>query len=217
MGFDTITTAGQETKDNIGARDSTRDILLDRNNEQILIEENSTIVKKNTIGLSFILGHSTNGKLGTQGTQPVLGESSRVLTLEKVVNPNNTYREHFRDNTFESAATTAVWNTTLFRISMSTSTDHLGVETTNATSKEIFKDGKTITKALFNATETKFGSDSIVYALSADNGDNWENVTLGETYTFTNTGTTLLFKVAFIGNGGVDTYVEDIVISYVAS
>lgn len=107
----------QQTKDNIGKRDTTRNILLKRNSEKVLIEENTTVIKTDTIGHSFILGHSVNGVLGTangvDGSPVVLGESGRTETIVRINNPNNTYREHFRDDTFEdSVNTTADLNTT---------------------------------------------------------------------------------------------------------
>jgi len=108
----------QDTRDNIGSRDSTRNPILKRNAELIQIEENSTVIKTNTIGHSFILGHPTNGVLGTangvDGEQIVLGEAGRSgETVVRVVNPNNTFREHFRDDDFiDTGNSTGSLNTT---------------------------------------------------------------------------------------------------------
>ena len=212
----------QDTRDNIGAKDSTRDIILDRNNEKVLIEENSTRLFTNTIGHSFIFSHSVNGKFGTangvDGQQIVFGEAGRSgETIIRVVNPNNNFREHFRDTTFKHTDTTADWNTTLFRLAMTTKTSKSKAYNTIAQSLSIFLDDKTISKAVFNANENKYGNDIIKYFLSADGGSNWEEVTLGTEHTFTNIGIDLRFRVIFIGNGANETYLEDIRISYVAS
>lgn len=213
-----ITGNAQSTKDNIGARDSTRDIILDRNNEKMLIEENATTIKTNTIGHSFIAGHSVNGVSGVanavDGHQIVAGEAHRTLTTVRVINPNNNHREHFRDTTFRDSPTTADWNTTLFRLAMTTATSHATVYNTVATSSSIFLNNETLIQVVFNATETKFGNDTIRYFLSSDGGSNWEEITLGVLHTFTIQGTDLRYKVVFAGNGANETYIEDIVISY---
>lgn len=225
MVLDQIAESLQETKDSIGSKDNTRDMILDRNNEKLLIEENSTRVMTNTIGNSWIVGSTTNGIVGTNtgtqgGGQQVVGASGRSgEVVIRVINPNNNFREHFRDTTFKDtdALNTADWNTTLFRLAMTTKTDKSKAYNTIATSHTIFTNSKTVSKATFNATETKWGSDVIKYYLSADGGASWEEVTLGIEHIFTNTGTDLKFRVIFIGNGANNTYSEDINISYVAS
>lgn len=82
------------------------------------------------------------------------------------------------------------------------------------TSKSIFLNNETVTRATLNANETKVGEDSFTYFLSADGGSNWEQVSRGTEYAFQNTGTDLRFKVLGVGTGGSNTYIENLIISY---
>ena len=112
-----IATAGQETKDNLGARDTTKDQILLRNKESFFIEEGPTKIQTRTIGTAFILGHPTNGILGTSQ----LGAGTYgSLTKYAVVNPNSTFHDHLRETEFEdSTNTTANWDTTNFKAEFS--------------------------------------------------------------------------------------------------
>ena len=213
----------QETKDNIGARDSTRDIILDRNNEQVLMEENSTIITGDSIGHSWICGSASNSIVGVNlntedGQQQVVGSAGRITTVMRVLNPNNTFREHFRDNTFldTDENNTANWNTTLYRLAMTTATDKKRAYMTMAVSRRIWFDAKICTRATFNADETLWGNDDVKYYLSADDGKegSWEEVKLGIEHTFATQGNKLKFRVLFSGNGANETYIENIRISY---
>lgn len=66
-------------------------------------------LQKKSIGSSFILGHPTNGILGTSE----LGDQSTPLANAKIVQGNNTYDEYLYDTVFiDSANTTATINTT---------------------------------------------------------------------------------------------------------
>lgn len=221
MVIEQLAESGQETRDNIGAKDSTRDIILDRNNEQVLIEENSTVITGDSIGHSWICGSPSNGIVGTNlntedGEQQVVGGAGRATTQIRVVNPNNTFREHFRDTTFKDGTITADWNTTLYRLAMTTATSKRRAYVTMAISKRIWFDAKICTRAVFNADETKWGNDDIKYYLSADDGNegSWEEVQLGVEHIFTTQGNKLKFRVVFTGNGANDTFLENIRISY---
>jgi hypothetical protein len=108
----------QQTKDNLGARDTTKDQTLFRVKENLYFEEGPTFIEKQNIESSFILGHSTNGVLGTG----LLGDVSiGAWTIVWVVNPNNIFHEHFRDNFFydSSSSSNVTWDTTSFRIEFS--------------------------------------------------------------------------------------------------
>lgn len=192
--------------------------------ESVGVEEGATIVKTRDITNTWVVGSSTNAIVGEWtgtigGKQLVVGKDDRDIVVIRVVNPNDIFREHFRDTTFQDgdASNTADWNTTLFRLAMTTETAKDTAYNTIATSNTIFTDSKTITKATFNTTETKYGNDVIKYFLSADGGNTWEEVTLGTEHIFNTTGTNLKFRVIFIGNGANDTYIEDINIRYSAS
>ena len=109
---------GQQTKDNLGARDRTMDQTLFRHQEVVYFEEGPSIVEKQLIGTAFILGHADNGILGTStlgaGT---LGSYAYVW----IVNPNSIFHEHFRDNYFYNStdSSNVSWDTTNFRIEFS--------------------------------------------------------------------------------------------------
>lgn len=212
MGF------SQNTSDNLNPADNTVPILK-KNDEDIRVEEDSTLVYTNTIGHTFVFGHSVNGKLGTangvDGSQIVLGEAGRSgLVLSKVVNQNNLFRENFRVTTFKGSGN-ADWDTTNHRLASSTSSNHSIPHQTHQEFNTMFLNGETITKATVNATETRWNpNDKIAYFLSADGGNNYEEATLGVSHTFTNTGQELKGKVVFFGNGGKDTYIERFRVQY---
>lgn len=110
-------TSLQTTRDNIGNPDSTKDIiLLGPFQERIVVEEGPTILSRSNIGDSFVLGIVTNAILGTT----VLGEVNFVSGLiERVVNPNNTFHEHFRFSNFnDTSNTTGAFSTTNFNVSL---------------------------------------------------------------------------------------------------
>lgn len=181
--------------------------------EDISIDELSTVVKLNSLGSSFILGHPTNGVLGTSA----LGESGRVLTTYTITNPNLVFRERFHDDYFKdsTATNTSDWNTTIKRLRMSSSSNHASIYNTITTSSSIAYNDGIITSATFNANENKWNAgDQIIYFLSADGGTTWEEIQNNTVHTFTVTGTDLRFKIVFIGNGGTETYIDYVRIEY---
>ena len=114
MVFEQITTTGQETKDNLGAPDTTKNNLILFNKESINIEENPTIIETRTIGTAFILGHPDNGILGTSA----LGAGTiGSWTVQRVTNPLKIWHEHFRDAQFQDTTNSLDlnWDTTNFR------------------------------------------------------------------------------------------------------
>lgn len=210
-------------RDQLGIDSDTTFYLNADYSEDIIIEEQSTKISTKTLGNAWIVGSSTNGLVGTNtgtvgGGQQVVGGSGRVTTLQRVVNPLNTFREHFRDTIFkdDGAVNTADWDTTNYRIAMSSDTQHIVVYNTIATSSEIFYNQETIIRAKLDCTETKWdGGDQILYYLSADGGGTWEEVTRGKEHSFAVTGQDLRFKIVFVGLGGSLTYIEDLQIAYI--
>ncbi len=190
--------------------------------ESIGIEENSTTISGESLGNSWIVGSPTNGIVGTNlstegGGQQVVGSSGRALAIIRVVNPNNIFREHFRDTDFKDSPTTADWDTTNFRIAMTTATSKKRAYTpTVATFKSIFLNQETITKVTIDTDETKWGNDVIKYYFSSDGGreGSWEEVTMGIEHTFKVQGADLRLRIVFSGNGANQTYLENIRISY---
>lgn len=189
---------------------------------KLYFEELPTIVTKDTIGHSWIVGSSTNGLVGTNtgtqdGQQQVVGGAGRTQTAVRVLNAGNKFREHFRVTTFrdDGAPNTAYWDTTYYRLRMSSSTDHSRPYNTIATFSSIFLNSETISRATIFARETKFGNDEIHYFLSADGGGTYQEFNLNTEGTFNVTGTDLRLKVIFIGNGANETYLTDLRVEYV--
>lgn len=107
-----------DTKNALDITDDTRQIVFKRISEQVLLEENTTVIETDTYGHSWIVGSSTNGLVGTNtatedGQQQVVGSAGRVQTIVSVLNINNIFREYFRDASFEDTSyTTADWSDT---------------------------------------------------------------------------------------------------------
>ena len=188
--------------------------------EELGIEEQSTRAFTMTLGNSWIVGSSTNGIVGTNtatmgGGQQVVGEDGRVTTLQRVVNPNKRYNEHFRDEDFKSTPFTADWNTTSYRLACNTATSHAAAYNTVATSGRIaYNDGE-VARAVITSDETKYGGDIIKYFLTNDGGTTWKEFTKGVEGIFTGLGNEdLRFRIVFLGNGGASTYVENVRVSY---
>lgn len=213
----------QSTSDNLNPADSTVP-LLKKTDETQRLREVASIISTQTIGNSWIVGTSTNAivgiNTGTQGggQQVVGGDGRGASIITNVVSPNNVFRERFKLTQFKdtSGAFTADWDTTLFRLAMSTSDDHSRPYVTTAPFKTIFLNDQTVISAIVNATETRRNpNDKITYFLSADGGENWQEVTRNVEHTFKYQGTDLRARVQFFGNGGKDTYVKDFQVSYV--
>ncbi len=213
---------GQNTSDNLNPTDKTVPILK-KSDEDIRLEEDSTLIFTETIGNSWIVGSATNGivgaNTGTQGggQQVVGGDGRGGLILSKVVNQNNLFRENFRVTNFQGSGN-ANWDTTNHRLASSTSDNHSTIHNSYQEFNTMFLNGQTITKATINAIETRWNpNDKIAYFLSADGGNNWEEATLGVEHIFTHTGDNLKAKIVFMTTGGVDTYIERFRTSYEAT
>ena len=73
----------------------------------------------------------------------------------------------------------------------------------------------TLTQATLDCEETKWNpNDVIFYSLSANNGSDWEEVIKGVAHTFIKTGSNLLVRIVFAGNGARDTYIENLRVVY---
>lgn len=185
--------------------------------ENLGIEEQSTIISGKTLGNSFILGHPTNGVLGTAvavgGGQIVLGESGRVETRNRIVNLNKRYPEHFRTTEFKGSPTTADWNITLFRLAMNQETNHLKAYNTVATFTPIARNNGTATTISITAKETVWGNDIIRYFIQTDSND-WQETNINEEVPLNQFGSDIKVRIVFLGSGGKDTYIEDLYIDY---
>lgn len=180
--------------------------------EKLPIKEGPTILKKRNIYSggkdSFVLGHPTNGVLGTAngvgGNQIVLGDQSDEWITERVVNPNNTWREMLRTTTFkDTATTTGTWDTSTYKLEFGDG-DVIQTET-------IYTDDSTLASGRLNiaAANISLGSGAtLTYYLSPDGGSNWETVTNETIHSFTNSGSDLKLKISCSG-GTAEIAIED--------
>lgn len=110
-------------RDQLGNDPDTTFFLNADYDETIGVEEGPTKVSKKTLGHVWIVGSSTNAIVGAwtgteDGQQLVVGSGDdttdgRDTTIERVVNPNNTFNEHFRDEDYiDTSNSTGALNTT---------------------------------------------------------------------------------------------------------
>ena len=139
-----------------------------------------------TYGTGFILGHVSQGVLGSNS----LGPSGADQVVALVYNDNNTYKEYFKTDLFEdTSVTTATWGPDGLVFSSSTVT--IGQSLAVAYSAD---DPQTYTKATMNVKGTD--TSGLKYYLSADAGVTWEENIPGTEHIFTQTGTDLRFRTA---------------------
>lgn len=105
---------------------------------------------------------------------------------------------------------TAYWDTANKRIAMSQSDNHLVVYNTMANTGKIWFTGKSFATATLTATEVIWGNDVVKYFLTNDAGDTIGEVFNGTAFTFPALENDLRIRVAFMGNGGIETYVYDV-------
>ena len=107
----------RETRDNLGSQDENKNIILiGPFTEKIGVEEGPTILKKRDVGTAFIWGHTDNGIWGTSAWG---GGTIEAFSIQRVVNPNNTFHEHFRFSDLnDTTNTTGSFSTTNFNVSM---------------------------------------------------------------------------------------------------
>jgi len=142
-------------------------------------------------------------------------EIDRYIILGGAGDATQHFIERFGNTTYQASPTTANWDTTNLRLAMDTSDNHSTAYNTVATFSNISDVTDNIISATLTCTETKWNpNDVIKYFLSANGGSDWEEVTRGTAYTFTNVGNDLRARILFLGNGGVDTYIEDLEVRY---
>jgi len=119
----------QEVRDNLGSSDDTKNLVSPLIfDERHKLEEGPTkIVRKVYSGSDgFILGHAVYGKLGTA----TLGTPTNTDTTEVVVNPANTFHEHFRYTDFnDTAISTGSFDTTNFVMELDKNEIYQSLET----------------------------------------------------------------------------------------
>ena len=144
---------------------------------------------------AFILGNSAAGILGASP----LGSNLSGFTIYGVTNPNGVWKEALRTTTFKDTTnTTATWDTTNFRWSFTTGQ-------IIQTSLISYNETVTIVNATLNIESSQITNpNNLTYFLSADDGSNFEQVTLGTQHVFTNTGKKLKLKIVASGTAQID-------------
>jgi hypothetical protein len=196
MSIQKTSTNNQLTRDELSSEPDVQPIYKVKS-EKVIIELGPIKQSDNQAGHSFILGHTSNGvmgspALGDDGSQVVLGEAGRSETVLNVFNVNKFFIERFNFTTFNATgSTTADWAVTTGLLEFTTGEV--------AVSKECaFNDG-TITRATMNLTPVTGVTTDLTLELTADGGSNWESVTLSVEHTFTNTGNDLRFRLTASG------------------
>jgi hypothetical protein len=186
----------------IGNDDSIIPFLKLGFDENVIIEEGTAKAYTETIGSSWIVGVSTNNVVGTNtntesGNQQVVGGADKDRTIYEIFSMNNTFIENFRDNEYASSGT-ATWDyTTDYQLELTSGQ--------NYTSTIIAKKPNTIYSKATVFIELNSGSLSdLTVQLSSDGGSNFETVTLGTQYSFTNKSTAgLVWKITSSGTVNV--------------
>lgn len=183
-----------KVKDQLG-RPEDKGFFVKRPRDEVIVEDGPCYITSVGIGNSFIIGHPTNGVIGTanavNGQQIVIGEANRGTIITKVVNAFNMFREHFVNTYFkDSTYTTADW----------ASVDE-SLKLTNgeiAQSSEIVYNDGTISFATIYLNYNSEDDTYLTLQMTAD-GTNWETVTSDTEHSFTNTGTDLRFRITHKG------------------
>lgn len=175
------------------ARPEDKGVSVKRYTNTVVLETQPFQISKRDITNSFVLGDATNGVLGAPvigdgGKQVVLGYDDRDITVQRVVNPNNIHKERFRLDIFnDTSVTDADWNTTTMQLEMTTGEV--------AQSLSIFKNLQNVVNAQIDITFETGSSSNVTVQLSPNGGSNWETVTVGTLYSFTNTGQDLRYNI----------------------
>lgn len=99
-------------RDQIGSLDSVNPVGVWDYDEELGIEEGPTMIRKRDIGTAWVWGHPDNCIWGTtEWGEGTLGS----WVLQRVVNPDNVFHEHFRDNTYEDTSGTATFDISNYR------------------------------------------------------------------------------------------------------
>ena len=106
----------QKIRDQLGEQDSVLQVIK-RWKEYVDLKRLSTKIVSNQIGTSFILGHPTNGILGTSNVRKLGRDPIKdIKTLHSVVNPFDRFEDYLRGTSFVGTATTATVDTDNYTI-----------------------------------------------------------------------------------------------------
>lgn len=136
--------------------------------------------------LGLLLGNATYGKLGTAKlrTHATAFEGEVDYFIQQF---EDTYTEDFIDaDFFDDPKSTGDWLT--------------GVITAGQTLRSLPVDFNNSVVSTAKFTFTESGAGTPTFYLSADGGSNWEEVTSGVDHTFSNTGTSLMWRIDSAGD-----------------
>lgn len=151
----------------------------------------------------------TNQKLWLSMDNPRLGDR----TGRKHTIATDAFLETFDTEDFKGSPTTANWDTSNKKLRMHTSSSHSMVYNTTTASLAYGCGGRSFATVTLTASETKWGSDQILYFVSTD-GTTWHAVTLGVAFTLPTIDNVLYWKVNFIGSGGTETFIDELQMAY---
>jgi hypothetical protein len=154
---------------------------------------------------SFVLGHSTNGVLGVAngvgGSQIVLGDYRTSYSVERIVNPNNTWRwllssleNSYWVDTGNTTCTVTAGSSISFALGEVLQTNRLAIEDIS-----VYISSASLVINEDNITN----SGNLTFYLSANDGANWESVALNSGQSFTNTGRFLKLRIVASGNATI--------------
>jgi len=181
----------QNTRDNLNPTDTNQDYILKRTSEDIFIEELPTqLLFRDTSG-DTIWGAFNWGEANWDNSY------TNTLSAIRVINPNNIFRDYFRDTDFFDASnSTCSVSTTWNRIVFS------GAQTFQ--SKSVFLNSQNIIKGkVYIDTSFVSNSTSITFQMTATGGTSWESVTNNTWHTFGSIGTDLRYRITSTANASI--------------
>jgi len=179
---------------------------IDFSQNSIKFKNPYTIVQTRDTGNSFLLGHATWGKLGTQTPQPQLGSlTATAYESVRITSPDKKFEESFGTDRFKSGTTTADWNTgsdsCYFTSSEVAESDFVAFTTgTSYTSGMILPIGSTTHRLTWQA--------------SANGGKNYTNMTTGTWTSFGTAGSAVTWKATAPAAAGTISRVDTVEMSY---
>lgn len=196
-----------QIRDQLGLDPDVVPFIVPDYDETIKITEGPIKAQKYSIGNSWIVGSSTNGKVGTNtstanGLQQYVGAQGRTYTLQWIKNTNNIYKEPFLTTDYKDAVSstgTARWGSGTARV----------LDTQVLQSKTIYRDVGTVTSATMTVIyedNSIWGtlSGSATLAMSANGtATAFETVSNNTSYSFTNQGRDLRWKITGTGTASL--------------
>lgn len=161
--------------------------LLKKTNETLLLEESYSIKQSNNVSDMAIWDNpnTTWDGVDTDDEWDSYSDSGKINIL--ISNPKNIFIERFGFDLLKGSLNTATWDTTNKRVDF-TSGQICHIESAYLDTI----DNVVITGAKLTVT---IDSGSFDLEVSADGGSNWETVTNGVSFSFSNTGYNLQIKI----------------------